>query len=77
MLSDLFEIGKWVFLAFHNRCHPSIESTLFFYEYRRRLSDLPTKSSLFQLLTTVETITKLEQTDVVLGDLVYEMPSSP
>lgn len=37
--------------------------------------DLPTQGSSFQLLTSVQTVTELEKTDIVLCDLINEMPT--
>lgn len=73
MLADLLKIRKRVFLPSHDRGH-----TVKVHE--KMSSDKlqvysPTKCSLLQLFTPIQAVTKLQETNIILGDMVNEMSS--
>ena len=39
-----------------------------------KFGDAPTERSAFELLTTVQTVTEFQESDIVLGDRVYQVP---
>lgn len=42
-----------------------------------KLEGAPTKSSTFELFTTIEAVTELEKPDIIFGDRINQVPCSP
>ena len=83
MLSDLFEVGQGFLLTTHNRGHSEVRTQdsiasapvlLLGSSSRNNLRYPPSERGLLQLLASIQTISKLQQPDVILADLVDQVP---
>jgi hypothetical protein len=71
-LTDLLQIGEWIFLALHDGSH-AVEWSIHVRSRHglgsRAGRDSPTESSLLELLASEQTIAEFNETAVVLADL--------
>ena len=85
VLPDLLEVGQRVFLTAHDGSHTTVfvQNSVMFGEIKgkgrqsgcmRPEKHSPTERSALELLAAIQTVTKLEETDVVLRDLVNKVP---
>lgn len=69
VLSDLLEVGKGILLTTHDGGHSEQEESHQLRPRKQRVAfDSPSKGSLLELLASVQTVSELEQSAVILSD---------
>jgi hypothetical protein len=85
VLSDLFEVGQGFFLTTHDRGHSrgneaKNEETMStgsapqaIHRPASKPNNSPSESGLFELFAPIQTVSKLQQPDVILSDLIDQV----